>query len=119
MALYDDLPAFRAVMNREGVLRAGELAVIGDEGSVRQQLRAYTDTGATEFILVPLDPEAARLHRLWILAASKMRSTAWVASKRHRFPRSWDGFAPFDQLSEVIVVFVICGDRQAQAGAQP
>jgi hypothetical protein len=30
MALYDDLPAFRAVMNREGV-RASELAVIGDE----------------------------------------------------------------------------------------
>jgi hypothetical protein len=24
------------------------------------------------------------------------------------FPRSWDGFAPFDQLSEAIVVLVIC-----------
>jgi alkanesulfonate monooxygenase SsuD/methylene tetrahydromethanopterin reductase-like flavin-dependent oxidoreductase (luciferase family) len=69
-AFYDDLPAFRAVMNREGVLRAGELAVIGDEGSVHQQLRAYTDTGATEFILMPLDADAARLHRLWTLAAT-------------------------------------------------
>ena len=50
--------------------RVCELAVIGDEGSVRQQLRAYTDTGAMEFILMPLDADAARLHRLWTLAAT-------------------------------------------------
>lgn len=69
MAFYDDLPAFQAVMNREGV-RASELAVIGDEDSVRQQLRAYTDAGATEFILMPLDADATRLHKLWTLAAT-------------------------------------------------
>ena len=44
---------------------------------------------------------------------------AWVVSKRHRFRQSWDGFAPFDQLGQVIVVLVIGGDWQAKSGAQP
>src|SRR5260370_34443828 len=42
-----------------------------------------------------------------------------MGSKRPWLARSRDYLAPFNQLTEVIVVLVIRGDRQAQPGAQP
>ena len=35
---YDTLPSYRAVLDREGAARAGDVAVIGDEDEVRAGL---------------------------------------------------------------------------------
>ena len=57
-------------MNREGVETAGDLAVVGDERTVREQLRAYREAGATDIVLMPIGADATDLRRLWAVAAA-------------------------------------------------
>lgn len=49
-ARYDALPAYRAVLAREGVERAGDVAIIGDERSVASELDRLAECGATDLI---------------------------------------------------------------------
>ncbi len=49
---YDTLPSYRAVLDREGVARAGDVAVIGTEDEVREGLAAFAAAGATDFAAV-------------------------------------------------------------------
>ncbi|WP_028936647.1 TIGR03564 family F420-dependent LLM class oxidoreductase [Pseudonocardia spinosispora] len=51
MAFYESIPSYRAVLDREGVSRAGDLAMIGSEDEVSEQLQRYFDAGATEVIV--------------------------------------------------------------------
>lgn len=51
MAFYDAIPSYRAVLDREGVATAAELAVIGTEAEVEAQLRRYVAAGATELLV--------------------------------------------------------------------
>lgn len=46
---YYDLPSYRAMLDREGVSGAEDVAVIGSEASVTEQLAALFEAGATEF----------------------------------------------------------------------
>ncbi len=46
---YGDLPSYRAMLDREGVAGPGEAMVCGNEDSVREQLAAIANAGATEF----------------------------------------------------------------------
>ena len=48
MAFYDDVPAARVSMQREGAAHAHELAVIGDEETVATAIERYFEAGATE-----------------------------------------------------------------------
>lgn len=48
MAFYDDVPAARVSMQREGAAHAHELAVIGDEETVAAAIARYFEAGATE-----------------------------------------------------------------------
>ena len=60
---YGDLPSYRAMLDREGVSGPEEVAVLGDEAAVTDQLREIAAAGATEFSAVEFgaDPdEAAR-----------------------------------------------------------
>ncbi|MFJ8813671.1 TIGR03564 family F420-dependent LLM class oxidoreductase [Amycolatopsis thermoflava] len=43
------LPAYRAVLDREGVREIAEVVVAGDEDAVERELRRQLDAGATEF----------------------------------------------------------------------
>ena len=52
LAGYDDLPSYRAILDREGVARAGDVAVIGDEDEVRAGLARFAEAGATDFAAV-------------------------------------------------------------------
>ena len=45
-------------------------AIVGSQVPGLEVGTAAVPIGATEFILMPLDAEAARLHRLWTLAAT-------------------------------------------------
>jgi F420-dependent oxidoreductase-like protein len=49
-AVYGQLPAYRAVLDREGAASPGDVAVAGDEESVGRQIDAFAEAGATDFI---------------------------------------------------------------------
>ncbi len=55
MAFYDAIPSYRAVLEREGVTRAADLALIGDEDEVGRGLSRYIDAGATELLITQTD----------------------------------------------------------------
>ncbi|MFT3853792.1 MAG: LLM class F420-dependent oxidoreductase [Ilumatobacteraceae bacterium] len=48
-AIYDTLPSYKAMMDREGVDGPGGLAIVGTEAEVRDQVRALVDIGVTDF----------------------------------------------------------------------
>ncbi|SHG67942.1 F420-dependent oxidoreductase, MSMEG_4879 family [Jatrophihabitans endophyticus] len=63
LSFYDTIPSYRAVLDREGVAHAAELAVIGDERTLARAVRSYLDAGATEIVLTQtgLAGDAARV----------------------------------------------------------
>ena len=69
---YDDKPSYRAMLDREGLGSAAELAIVGDEATVRRAVDGYRDAGATTLAVQPFgSPEdrAATLRLVWALAA--------------------------------------------------
>ena len=46
---YNDLPSYRAVMDREGVAGPADVSLIGDEAEVRAGLQRFADAGTTDF----------------------------------------------------------------------
>ena len=64
-AVYDTLPSYKTMMNREGVDGPGGLAIVGTEAEVRDQLAELTSMGVTDFNagVFTSDPEElARTH---------------------------------------------------------
>lgn len=49
-ALYGHLPAYQAVLARGDAESPGQVAVVGDEDSVRRQLAAFSAAGTTDFV---------------------------------------------------------------------
>jgi F420-dependent oxidoreductase-like protein len=49
---YDTLPSYRAMLDREGAARAGDVAIIGSADEVKAELARYADAGATDFVAV-------------------------------------------------------------------
>ena len=62
---YAALPSYRAMLEREGVESPGEIAIVGDEAAVEEQLRALADIGATDLLatIFPVDESQASLAR--------------------------------------------------------
>jgi F420-dependent oxidoreductase-like protein len=50
---YGDIPVYRAVLDREGAAGPGDIAIVGDERSVTEQLQRLVAIGATDFIAIP------------------------------------------------------------------
>jgi F420-dependent oxidoreductase-like protein len=50
LAFYQSIPSYRAVLDREGVAKAGELAVIGSADEVLTEIGTYVEAGATEIV---------------------------------------------------------------------
>ena len=48
---YNNLPSYRAMLDREGAVGPADVAVVGDEEAVAAQLRGLVDAGATGFSL--------------------------------------------------------------------
>lgn len=46
-----DFPAYRAVLDREGLRGVAETVIAGDEATVERELRRYADAGATELVV--------------------------------------------------------------------
>ncbi len=50
-AIYGQLPSYRAMLNREGAAGPADIAVIGNEETVRARIAEISGCGATEFIV--------------------------------------------------------------------
>lgn len=48
-SIYGKLPSYRAMLDREGAARPGDLALVGDESTLRAGLARYRDAGVTDF----------------------------------------------------------------------
>jgi F420-dependent oxidoreductase-like protein len=57
-----DMPAYRAMLDLEGVDSIADICVFGDEETVAAQIRRFADIGATEFTALPVGdgPTVAR-----------------------------------------------------------
>jgi 5,10-methylenetetrahydromethanopterin reductase len=49
-AIYGQLPSYRAMLDREGAERPGDVAIVGDEDTVAAQIRALDEAGVTDFV---------------------------------------------------------------------
>jgi F420-dependent oxidoreductase-like protein len=67
LKLYGQLPAYRAMLEREGVQGPEDLLVTGPEDAVREQLAAFEEAGATDLrvgALCPTPEEGGRTRAL-------------------------------------------------------
>jgi 5,10-methylenetetrahydromethanopterin reductase len=67
LAGYNDLPSYRAMMDREGVDGPADVAIIGNEDEVAAELARFAEAGATDFGAVEFtlnDEDAARTRAL-------------------------------------------------------
>jgi len=54
LAIYGQLPSYRAMLDREGAAGPGDVAIVGDEDAVAAQILALADAGVTDFVAVEL-----------------------------------------------------------------
>jgi len=50
LAIYGQLPSYRAMLDREGAEGPGDVAIAGDEDTVTAQITALAEAGVTDFI---------------------------------------------------------------------
>ncbi|MFN8626060.1 MAG: TIGR03564 family F420-dependent LLM class oxidoreductase [Candidatus Binatia bacterium] len=77
--MYGMMPSYRAMLDREGVEGPGDVAIVGDEDSVAEQVQHLAAIGATELIAVPFpappEPDSvARTRALLITLARGVRA---------------------------------------------
>jgi F420-dependent oxidoreductase-like protein len=51
-AVYNDLPSYRAMLDREGAAGPADVAIVGDEKAVTAGITAMADAGCTDFVAV-------------------------------------------------------------------
>jgi 5,10-methylenetetrahydromethanopterin reductase len=51
--MYGMMPSYRAMLDREGAATPGDVAIVGDEDAVGEQLQQLAAIGVTEFLAVP------------------------------------------------------------------
>jgi len=57
-AMYGYLPSYRAMLDREGYAGPEDIAIIGDEQTVRDRLAELEAAGVDEYVGVTFDPSA-------------------------------------------------------------
>ncbi|MEU3370419.1 TIGR03564 family F420-dependent LLM class oxidoreductase [Streptomyces sp. NPDC006660] len=62
-------PSYRAMLEREGVATAVDVAITGDEARVERELRRYADAGATEFMATLFGTEQENARTLELIAS--------------------------------------------------
>jgi len=50
LAIYGQLPSYRAMLDREGAAGPADIAIAGDEDTVSAQIMALADAGVTDFV---------------------------------------------------------------------
>ncbi|MEH6589875.1 MAG: LLM class F420-dependent oxidoreductase [Halioglobus sp.] len=59
LAMYSDIPSYRAMLDRENANAPGDVALVGNEAQLRQQIRQLEEIGVTDLnaVLVSTDSE--------------------------------------------------------------
>jgi alkanesulfonate monooxygenase SsuD/methylene tetrahydromethanopterin reductase-like flavin-dependent oxidoreductase (luciferase family) len=59
LTIYGQLPSYRAMLDREGLARPEDVAILGDEKLLRSAIRRLADIGVTDFnaVIMGADPE--------------------------------------------------------------
>jgi F420-dependent oxidoreductase-like protein len=52
-AIYGTLPSYRAMLDREGAAGPGDVALVGDEDTVRQGIERYAEAGVSDLNVAP------------------------------------------------------------------
>jgi alkanesulfonate monooxygenase SsuD/methylene tetrahydromethanopterin reductase-like flavin-dependent oxidoreductase (luciferase family) len=73
LGVYGGLPAYRAMLEREGVAHPENLLVAGSEAKVRDALAEYAAAGTTDLRAGPLCATPADAERTRVLLASLAR----------------------------------------------
>src|SRR5580700_11058886 len=58
LAIYGQLPSYRAMLDREGAAGPGDVTIAGDEDAVAAQIAAVAEAGATDFVAVDISSGA-------------------------------------------------------------
>jgi 5,10-methylenetetrahydromethanopterin reductase len=66
MAIYGQLPSYRAMLDKEGAAGPGDVAIAGHEDAVAEQIRALAGSGVTDFIAAEYvrGPDGPRTRKL-------------------------------------------------------
>jgi F420-dependent oxidoreductase-like protein len=59
-SIYGRLPSYRAMLDREGAAGPGDVAVVGDEAAVTEQIARFGEAGATDFLAAAFGDHATR-----------------------------------------------------------
>lgn len=67
------VPAYRALMERDGLTSLAQTLVAGDEARVERELESYRSAGATDLLVLPCDSPHERERTLSFLASMAAR----------------------------------------------
>ncbi len=65
---YDNLPSYKAMLDKEGAAGPADVAVVGDEETVAAELRRFGDLGATDVSAATFGSSAERARTVALLA---------------------------------------------------
>lgn len=71
-AVYDTLPSYKAMLDREGAGGPADVAVVGDEAAVGEQLDALVASGITDFVAVEYSRDPDEIARTRTLLRSRI-----------------------------------------------
>ena len=63
LVMYGQLPSYRAMLDREGVEGPQDIAIIGDENTLRGEIKRFEDVGVTDFNAAIMDVEEGSYDR--------------------------------------------------------
>jgi len=73
LAMYGELPSYRAMFEREGVAGPGDVAMVGNESQLRAQIAELADAGVTDFAASEFTPTLEDRTRTRALLKSALR----------------------------------------------
>jgi len=71
MRVYDSIPSYRAMLDREGAQGPADIALLGDEAALRAQLVRMRAAGVTDFNASPVETDAGSMERTLEFLASE------------------------------------------------
>jgi len=74
------LPAYRAMLDVDGLNSVADVCLVGDEAEVAAGLRRFAEVGATEFTAFPFGDNETQTRTIAVLAGLQQSSSAAVAS---------------------------------------
>ncbi len=70
LAIYGQLPSYRAMLDREGLAEPQDMALIGDEAALRAGIRRIEESGVTDFNAAIMAGDGATFERTFEFLAS-------------------------------------------------